>query len=235
MSLQTGTFKKAYFEITNVCNADCSFCPKNTRDPRFVTLDEFNSVTDKLKGKVEYLYFHLMGEPLLHPDVLDFAYIAKSKGYKVMITTNGLLSEAVGIPLIKTGVVSKISISIHSFEGNKFSFSLEDYVKSCISLADACAENNTVCAFRLWNLGSADHLNDRILNLLRSHYPNDWQEIRSGYKLSEYIFLEYGDRFEWPDLNKDSINDQSLFCHGLRNQIGILSDGTVVPCCLDYD
>ena len=32
----------------------------------------------------------------------------------------------------------------------------------------------------------------------------------------------------------ESHGDQ-VFCYGLRDQIGILCDGTVVPCCLDHD
>ena len=26
-----------------------------------------------------------------------------------------------------------------------------------------------------------------------------------------------------------------MFCYALRNQIGVLVDGTVVPCCLDHN
>ena len=43
-----------------------------------------------------------------------------------------------------------------------------------------------------------------------------------------------GDRFTWPDKNAD-IQGDKFYCYGLRDQFGILSDGTVVPCCLDSD
>ena len=58
---------RCYIEITNTCNLNCHFCPKHTREKRQLTAEEFNQLTDKLKGKVCFLYFHLMGEPLLHP------------------------------------------------------------------------------------------------------------------------------------------------------------------------
>ena len=61
--------KKVYFEITNVCNLSCSFCPKTKRKKRFVSLSEFEEVAKKLEGKTEYLYLHLMGEPTLHPEL----------------------------------------------------------------------------------------------------------------------------------------------------------------------
>lgn len=233
MSLQSGAFKKAYFEITNVCNASCTFCPGNTREAHFVSYREFETVLNKLKGRVEYLYFHLMGEPLLHPSVCDFARRASECGFKVMITTNGILSREVGIPLVNTGAVSKVSISLHSFEANSFGISLDEYLASCFDLAEAAANNKTVCALRLWNLGVENDKNDAVLCALRARFGSNWTEIRSGFKISEFIFLEYGNRFEWPD---ESDNDYEVtFCHALRNQIGILSNGTVVPCCLDAE
>ncbi len=233
MSLQSGSFKKAYFEITNVCNANCGFCPKTKRFPRFVSESEFDLITDKLAGRVEYLYFHLMGEPLLHPNVREFALKAHNKGYKTMITSNGILAQDNGIPLVTEGNISKISISLHSFESNSFNMSLGDYLDGCIELSRVCAEHHTVCALRLWNKGYNDSLNGQVIERLKRTYIESWNEIRSGYKLSEYVFLEYGDHFEWPDANNTGICNDVLFCHGLRNQIGILCDGTVVPCCLD--
>ncbi len=233
MSLQNGAFKKAYFEITNVCNAACTFCPGNTREPHFVTESEFNNVLNKLNGRAEYLYFHLMGEPLLHPSVCDFARLAKSVGFKVMITTNGILSREVGIPLVNTGAVTKISISLHSHEANALGISLNEYLGACLDLAKSSAENNTVCALRLWNLGAENGQNEAVLSAIRARFGTKWIEIRSGFKVAEYVFLEYGERFDWPDENGD---DRTVtFCHALRNQIGILSNGTVVPCCLDAE
>lgn len=235
MSLINGCFKKAYFEITNVCNANCSFCPKNSRPPHFVTDSEFDRVTDQLKGRVEYLYFHLMGEPLLHPRIIDFSKNANNKGFKVMITTNGILSEEIGIPLVNSGSISKVSISLHSYESNSFGIKLNDYIEKCIKLADACVEHNTVCAFRLWNVGYNDSLNHLIISILKDYYNSEWSEIRSGYKIKDYVFLEWGDHFDWPNSGGDIVATKNLFCYGLRNQIGILSNGTVVPCCLDSD
>ena len=53
-----------------------------------------------------------------------------------------------------------------------------------------------------------------------------------GAELCERVFLEWGEKFDWPDINGDILSDTG-FCYGLRDQIGILCDGTVVPCCLD--
>ena len=48
------------------------------------------------------------------------------------------------------------------------------------------------------------------------------------------IFLEWGEKFDWPDLSAFE-SDRPAFCYGLRDQVGVLWDGTVVPCCLDHE
>ena len=85
---------KIYLEITNVCNLDCSFCHKTARAKKFMSEDEFELLLGKLEGKARYLFFHLMGEPTLHPLLPRFIEAARSKGFLPAITTNGsLLSE----------------------------------------------------------------------------------------------------------------------------------------------
>ena len=70
---------------------------------------------------------------------------------------------------------------------------------------------------------------------MRRYFNGEWVETRSGQRLCDRVFLEYGEKFEWPDPEAEGMSDEDSFCHGLRDQIGILSDGTVVPCCLDSE
>ncbi len=229
---------KVYFEITNVCNASCSFCPKTKREKCFVSEEEFDAVTKKLQDKAEYLYFHLMGEPLLHPSVVKFAEIAKKRGFKVMITTNGLLSDSVGKELISSGDVFKISFSLHSFEANKYSISKEQYLKNCFSLAEAAAERGTIAVLRLWNSdGGEDNAQSKpfseyVLSQINEYFKTEPTKNRSGLRIKDKIFVEWGERFFWP--GQDEEKDE-LFCHAISLQLGILSNGDVVPCCLDND
>lgn len=233
MSLQDGRFDKAYFEITNVCNAACTFCPGNSRPPHFVSEEAFSLVLERLKGKVTYLYFHLMGEPLLHPQVCDFARLAHGAGFRVMITTNGLLSSTVGEDLLLTDAVYKISLSLHSYEANAFGMPLSVYLDNCFALAEEAARRGIICALRLWNQGTASSQNEELLAAMKERFGTDWRSLRSGFCLRDTIFLEWGDRFDWPIEEKGK--NAPSFCHALRNQIGILCDGTVVPCCLDSE
>ena len=72
-------FKKVYLEITNNCNLNCDFCIGNNRSKKFISKDEFSYVMDKLEGYTKYLYFHVMGEPLLHPDINELIDMARAE------------------------------------------------------------------------------------------------------------------------------------------------------------
>ena len=87
-------FKKIYVEITNACNLNCDFCIKNKRHSKFISIDEFKLLLDKIKDYTNYLYFHVLGEPLLHPKINELIDIA-SDNFKINITTNGYLIDRI--------------------------------------------------------------------------------------------------------------------------------------------
>ena len=108
---------RCYLEITNICNLDCLFCPKTDRAKRKLSLEEFDALTEKMRGKVRFLYFHLMGEPFLHPLLPQFICMARDKGFIPVLTTNGtLLSRAQGVIEAKP---HKIQISLCLFGKRK--------------------------------------------------------------------------------------------------------------------
>ena len=88
-------FKKFYIEITNVCNLSCDFCPKTKRAAEFMELETFNEILEQIKQFTDYIYFHVKGEPLLHPEIDKFLDLSYEKGFMVNITTNGTLIKEV--------------------------------------------------------------------------------------------------------------------------------------------
>lgn len=224
-------FAKVYVEIGNICNLSCSFCPGTTRKPRQMSVDEFKIVLEKIKDYTDYIYFHLLGEPLCHPELETFLNISDQMGFNVIITTNGTLLNKKQDILLNSHSHYKTVISLHSFEANDNKISFENYLKDCFEYAKK-VENKKIVVLRLWNNGGKDSLNDEILNMLEKFFPQPWNEERNGTRIGNKIFLQYGDKFDWPTLENTDTN-KNVFCYGLRDQIGILADGTVVPCCLD--
>lgn len=225
--------RKVYLEITNVCNLNCAFCPGTRRAPHFISVEDFRLLAGKLRGHTEYLYFHLMGEPLLHPDLSTLLAIAGELGFKVMLTTNGTLLPKRQVELLAAPALHKVNISLQSFEANAGG-ELTSYLRGCTDFASAAAEAGKRCELRLWNRGGWETMNEDIRALLTEAFPEPWEKSRNGFKLRERVWLEPGDYFDWPDLALPSLGER-CFCYGLRDQVGVLCDGTVVPCCLDRE
>lgn len=198
-----------------------------------MTEEEFASLLPKLRPWSDFLYFHLMGEPLCHPLLGKFLELAGDAGFRVILTTNGTLLRRHKNTLLSAPGLHKINISLHAFEANDLSVPFEKYLHDCFAFGKA-AEGKKLVVFRLWNNGGADQKNDQILQTMESFFPKPWKEERRGIRIGDRVYLEYGDKFDWPDLSAEDSGER-VFCYGLRDQIGILCDGTVVPCCLDHE
>lgn len=226
-------FRKIYLEISNLCNLNCSFCPGTERQPKAISEGEFSALMPKLRPWTDYLYFHLMGEPLLHPKLERFLQIAGDAGFRVILTTNGTLLEKQREILLAAPGLHKVNISLHSFEANVTAQSFEQYLDACFSYGQA-ASGKKLTVYRLWNQGGLDARNAQILARMEHFFPRPWKVEPRGTRIGDRVYLEYGDKFDWPDLSVPEYDGRN-FCYGLRDQLGVLCDGTVVPCCLDHN
>ncbi len=225
-------YSRVYVEITNICNMHCSFCHGHSRAPRQMTEEEYAHILKELTGKTQYIYHHLMGEPLIHPLLPRFIQMARKAGFFPMITTNGTLLDRLGDALL-TQDLHKINISLHSFEEDRQNDHAQ-YIQKVAAFAQKANQAGILVSLRLWNNGCDDGRNATALTVLKENLPGQWTENTRGYRIRDRLFLEWGDRFLWPDQNAPDGGD-CLFCHGLKDHFGILCDGTVVPCCLDSD
>ncbi|GGG71101.1 radical SAM/SPASM domain-containing protein [Paenibacillus radicis (ex Gao et al. 2016)] len=237
-------FKKFYMEITSICNLACSFCPPTERAKGFIAVEDFTMRLDQIKPHTDYIYFHLKGEPLLHPKIDQLLDISHEKGFKVNITTNGTLLQKNKHKLLTKPAIRQMNFSLHSFDGHEGSVDKDGYIGSVLSFVrEALEQTDMLISLRLWNL-SEDNMtnaqrnrNREILSTIEKEFELDYfieERVSpgSGLKLTDRVYLNQDYEFEWPDLKAEE-DDGKGFCHGLRNQAGILVDGTVVPCCLD--
>lgn len=226
-------YSRVYVEITTICNRNCTFCPGTKRALKRLSMEEFQNIVDKLKGVTKYLYLHVMGEPLTHPLLPEFIRYATREGFLVSVTTNGTLLEKRAEELLASGVY-KINISIHSFEeGSNEEY--RKYIFSCMKFADEASKSGILTVLRLWNKGYDEGRNINTLAMLQDYFAEEeWKEGGKGSRIRNKLHLEYGERFAWPDIEKEDMGAE-VFCYGLKDHFAILSDGSVVPCCLDRE
>lgn len=215
-------YKKIYLEITNNCNLNCSFCIKNNRQKKFMDINEFQIILNKIKDKTKFLYFHVSGEPLLHPKINEFINLAKEKDFDINITTNGYLIKRI----IDNKNIRQINISLHSYD-EKYNKSLDDYLKDIFEVIENLS-NNTYFSLRFW---ANNENNSEIIKRLEKYF-NKKIELRTGFEIIKNVFISMNKEFIWPDLNNNYYNEIGT-CYALKDHIGILSNGDIIPCCLD--
>jgi radical SAM protein with 4Fe4S-binding SPASM domain len=200
---------------------------------------EFNLIIEKISPFSNYIYLHVLGEPLLHPQLAEILSIAETAGMNINITTNGGLLEQKKAILMNHSI-RQINISLHDAEENIDSKEWENYLQTSLAFASEIASQTYVC-FRLWNTSNenSNSFNILCLNTIAKYFQLTIEQLNietsgNGLKLADHIFLQRAPRFEWPD--EEAIGTQThKKCYALRDHIAILSDGQVVPCCLDAD
>lgn len=222
-------YKKIYVEITNRCNLSCSFCSKVEKPLRNMTIEEFKCGIKKIKDYTDTIYLHVKGEPLVHPNLIEFLNVAEEYNIKVNLTTNGTLFPNLVDKLKECKSLKKINFSLHS-ENNKENY-LEDIFKNVEKLQEVTV------VYRLWTLnnGGLDVKSTQTVNKIVSYYKLSTEIVdkiknENNVKIKDRIFVDKDNEFEWPSITN---HNSCGFCYALKTHIAILVDGTVVPCCLD--
>ena len=206
-------FKKIYIETTNLCNLNCDFCIKNRRKKEIMTIQNFKIILSKIKNYTNYIYLHILGEPLLNPKLNEFILLASNEGFNINITTNGYL-----IDKIKDNKnIRQVNISLHSFDV-KYNVELKKYLNNIFDSVEELIKNDTYVSLRLW---VKNKYSEDIINEVNNYYKVN---ITKNTKIKENLFFNFEKQFIWPDLNNSYYNESGK-CYGLTDHIGILVDG----------
>lgn len=217
--------KKIYLEITNACNLDCPFCTI-AKGNSFMSMKDFDDYTDQIKEYTDYIYLHVLGEPLLHPQFDEFLNILDEKELKLQLVSNGVLLDK-HPDLLSHKCLRKLSVSIHSVNS-------VDVPESYFETIDRLIEEEHSCSveLRFYDLKNLDEKIRNYHDSLKKRYPFIQTSRPDSFKLKEKTYVYYEELFRWPDMNDEELPEEGL-CHGISEQLAILSDGTVTSCCLD--
>jgi MoaA/NifB/PqqE/SkfB family radical SAM enzyme len=235
-------FEKIYIEISNVCNLHCDFCPEVERPQAFMPLALFERIAADVAPLTEQVCLHLMGEPLAHPRISDIIEACAQVSLPINLTSNGTLLGGERSRALLRPIVRQINFSIHSFEANFPEEDINPYLDRIFQFtADALRlRPDLYINFRLWNLeASSAQRNAHILAQIEAafHAPAptniDPRRGKSRHVVGR-LYIHFDTRFDWPNFNAPERSPRGT-CRALSSHLGILADGTVVPCCLDKE
>lgn len=198
--------------------------------------EDFSLVLSEIRPFTDYIYLHVLGEPLLHPHLDRMLLLSAEAGLKVNITTNGSLLQK-HKELLLQYPVRQINISLHDAEENIQPEKWKEFIQTILNSATELSRN-TYINFRLWNQTSKSsrEFNELCFELMQIKFQLELtadlvNNTGRNITLAPNIWLQLAPRFEWIKNETTQVKN----CYGLRDQIAILSDGSVVPCCIDAD
>jgi hypothetical protein len=234
-------FKRIYLELTNSCNLDCEFCARQTRPVSSIGLTDLRKIIPEIARFTSEIRPHVLGEPLLYPHFGEFIDLCKDNGCIVKITTNGTITGDTVTAHLRARCVREINFSLHSYTPHTHG-SASTYLEPILSF---CGDEKTIDAgtyinLRFWNIEHGVFPNEHrdLLGTILSRYGKTGESAdprTKSIRLGERLRIAFDSRFEWPSPRSEGnppVNTRG-FCLGARSHIGILSDGTIVPCCLD--
>lgn len=234
-------FSRAYIEITNSCNLSCPFCPGTTRPAKFIEFDKFAKIASQAQPLADYIYLHVMGEPLLHPKFEKIIFHCQEIGLPVEIVTNGTRFNDINTVLFNP-IIKQINISFHALQDNIHQNKRHlDEIISFTHKALACRPD-LYLNFRFWILESDSDPSiykklSWLIFILKEEFGYNGDIIpkpnHKSIKILNRLYLHFDQQFTWPEIDITNKVNKRGQCLALSQQFAILVDGTVVPCCLD--
>ncbi len=237
-------FNKVNIEISNICNLQCSFCPEVLRAKTLMDPELFEKIIKQLVPLTDQVCFHLMGDPLVHPQLSRFVDICEIYKMPIFLVTNGVLLKDQIAELLLHPLFRQVNFSLHSFFDNYPNKDPDFYLKKIFDFTNIAflKRPDLFINYRLWNLndpkGSGTDntkMLEKIMNFFKVDLiPLDDVRRNKSIRIKNRLYLHYDTEFIWPNLESEVIGASGT-CYGLASHFGILADGTVVPCCLDKE
>ncbi|OIP55836.1 MAG: radical SAM protein [Helicobacteraceae bacterium CG2_30_36_10] len=235
-------FNRVHIEVTNICGLACSFCPPKLQPTKTMSLDFFEKVLTELQPYTKSLAFHVMGDPLTLSNLFEYLELAEKYGFEVELTTSGYYLKKTAVEVLFHKAVRQLNISLNSYNKNSLNLSFDDYMDGVFMACGSKLENypKPFINLRVWNLDDVlseakfnKLLFEKMQNFFHTSIDLDaiYKDKIKSLRLASKVLLNFDNYFEWPSLS--STHESHATCYGLKSHIGILADGTVVPCCLD--
>ena len=213
-----------------------------------MTLEKFDNLNLQLKDFTKELAYHVVGDPLVLSNLESYLNISLKHDLKVNITTTANNLEKKHFDVLMNKTIKQINFSINSYNANSHKKTLDEYINPILDFCEYAIskKQHFFINLRIWNLDetkSAKDFNKQVFEKVNKRFSSnidiediyDINKIRpKNIKIARMIFFNFDEYFNWPSLDNEIVSKEGT-CYGLDSHFGILSSGTVVPCCLDKD
>lgn len=220
--------KRIYLEITNSCNLNCHFC-EAVKHHDFMALEDIKKLLIQIKEFTNYVYLHILGEPLLHPMFDAILSFCDELNLNIQLVSNGtLLSKYPNILDHKS--LRKLSISIHSIDNICIDATYFDTINNLIEIIQN--KQDQYLELRFYDYQNLHQNAKKYHDYLSQKYTFNETKKQNSYYIAKNVFVFYQNLFHWPNINDPFISEEGI-CHGALEMLGILANKDVVICCLD--
>lgn len=234
-----------HIEITNICNLKCTFCPPKIQPNGIMSLEKFDDLNAQLKPYTKELAYHIVGDPLILTNLAEYLNISLKHDLKVNITTTANNINEKHYDALMNPTIKQINFSINSYNANSHKKSLDEYLNPILDFVKFAQSKNHeyFINFRIWNLDeekSAKEFNKKVFDKINETFNSNidieevYNEKPKNIRIARKIFFNFDEYFSWPSLQNEIVS-KTGFCYGLDSHFGILTNGDVVPCCLDQN
>ncbi|PDX44593.1 radical SAM/SPASM domain-containing protein [Helicobacter pylori] len=230
-------FKKIYIELSDICGLQCSFCPNPKNIRGVMPLELFEKVCKEVAPLTPIITFHVLGDPCKLKNLNHYLNAAKRFSLKVDLVTSG--AYLCDFETLLQDAIYQISISLDAGLDNHNKLNQHRYIQKILEFCHyKCEKNSEV----FLNLRIQDSTLEKHQNLIKPFLESfecvslETLKSQGRTRLFKKSFLNIQKTFKWPDLNaQNPLNQESKipYCYGLIKQVAILSNGVVVPCCMD--
>jgi radical SAM protein with 4Fe4S-binding SPASM domain len=240
-------------EITNRCPLKCVMCARTTDMTREVgdidmvlymqIVDELASFSTPNRMKNRLLRLHQFGESLVHPEFDQMIRYAADKGFRVALSINPvLLKKGIADRLLDSGIDSLfISLDGHDDESFYQIRGLKNAYGSSVKRLERFLEKKQA-------QGRSIHIELSMINFKLNRDSiaamHDYWASHPGIdEFRNKEFMKWDGSAEAINALGDEESDHAIEetiekrggCNLPWNQMAVMWDGRVVPCCYDYD
>lgn len=240
-----------FFNITHRCNLQCIHCAvsaSSINEPEYLTTEQIQLVTRKIKSLNPREIIISGGEPLVRKDFWDIMdYIKKDYDGTLVLMTNGLM-------------ITEDNVDKLMYYFNDFSISIDGVDElSCSKVRGKGVFEKVINSVKILKQHGVEYITlSAVLDTHNKELRNKFKELneelgtkpifryfspvgrgRTNEKVIEDIIdnNKYYDNFEDKEKNSTKVNKDNkqlkligYNCNAIRNQINIDSDGTIYPC-----